>query len=122
MQRILIVEDSAAFRKTFNAALCCHFPALIVENAADGEEALKKIETFRPSLIFMDVRLPSENGFDLTGKIKASYPDIKVIILTNYDLPEYREAARNEGADDFIPKGSLNLSKIEVLIKHLTGG
>jgi len=53
----------------------------------------------------MDIRLPGENGLELTKKIKKNYPDITVVIVTSYDLPEYREAARESMADYFVPKG-----------------
>ena len=51
----------------------------------------------------MDIRLPGENGLELTKRIKMNYPDIIMVILTNYDLPEYREAARESMADYFVP-------------------
>ncbi len=56
-----------------------------------AEEALLQVETFRPILIFMDIRLLGENGLELTKKIKVRYPNTIVIMLTGYDLPEYRE-------------------------------
>jgi two-component system response regulator YesN len=54
----------------------------------------------------MDIRLPGENGLDLTKKIKDSHPEIEIIILTNYDLSAYREAALRIGARDFLSKVS----------------
>jgi len=54
----------------------------------------------------MDLRLPGENGLELTKKIKAQYPDIIVVIVTNYDVPEYRKAAFESRADHFISKDS----------------
>jgi len=95
---------------------------MVVEEAVDGAEALEKVKAFRPDLIFMDIRLPGETGLELTKKIKASHPEIVIIILTHYDLPEYREAANDGGADDFIPKGSLNLADIEQLVKSISSG
>jgi len=111
MLKTLIVEDSATFRKTFKDALCERFPFMLIEEAPGATEALQKIKTFLPDLIFMDIRLPGESGLELTRRIKTSHPEIVVIILTAYDLREYREAAYNGGADAFIPKNSLNLGK-----------
>ena len=54
----------------------------------------------------MDIRLPGENGLELTQKIKVIYPDVTVVILTSYDLPEYRQAARQSKADHFVSKDS----------------
>ena len=119
MLKTLIVDDSATFRKTFKEALCELFPFMLIEEAPDATKALRKIKAFLPDLIFMDIRLPGESGLELTRRIKASHPEIAVIILTAYDLLEYREAAYNGGADAFIPKSSLNLTDIAALIKSV---
>ena len=119
MLKTLIVEDSNAFRRTFKEALCKRFPFMDIEEALDGAEAMQKIKTFLPALVFMDIRLPGESGLELTKRIKASHPEIAIIILTAYDLPEYREAAYNGGADAFIPKSSLNLADIAALIESI---
>lgn len=68
---------------------------------------MQKIKVFQPDAIFMDLRLPGENGLELTKKIKADYPNIVIVIITNYDLPEYREAAYESKADHFVSKDSL---------------
>lgn len=104
MQKILIVDDSTLFRKTLRESLHSRFPSLIISEAKDGEEALRTIPTFLPDLIFMDIRLPDRNGLQLTRLIKGLFPDIKVVILTNYDLPEYRDAAFQYKADHYAPK------------------
>ncbi|MCK4620357.1 MAG: response regulator transcription factor [Desulfobacterales bacterium] len=119
MLKTLIVDDSATFRKTFKEALCERFPFMLIEEALDATEALQKIKAFLPDVIFMDIRLPDESGLELTRRIKASHPEIVIIILTAYDLREYREAAYDGGADAFIPKSSLNLADISALIKSV---
>jgi DNA-binding NarL/FixJ family response regulator len=115
--KTLIIEDNSTFRKTFREALLKTFPSMVIEEAIDGVEATKKVETFQPDLVFMDIRLPGENGLELTKKIKVSHPEIHIIILTNYNLQEYRKAAFDSGADDFIVKGSLNAAAIEETVK-----
>ncbi len=115
--KTLIVEDNSTFRITFKEVLCKRFPFMVVEEAQDASEALEKVEMFLPQLVFMDVRLPGESGLELTKKIKASHPEVFIVILTDYNLPEYREAAFDSGADDFVVKGSLNPAAIEVLVK-----
>ncbi len=118
MHRTLIVDDIAVFRETFKKALCERFPSMIVEEAIDGKQALDKIQNAKPNLVFMDIRLPGKSGIELTEIIKTNHPGITVVILTDYDLPEYREAALQGGADDFIPKGSLKMSAIETLVER----
>jgi len=78
---------------------------------------MQKIKALRPEAIFMDVRLPGESGLELTRKIKAQYPDIIVVIITNYDLPEYREAAYESRADHFVSKDSF-LKIINSILQH----
>ena len=106
MGRILIVEDNAFFLQFLKETLHSRFPSMDILEAANGDEAMQKIKTLPPNAIFMDLRLPGENGLELTKKIKAQHPNIIVVILTNYDLPEYREAAYQCGADHFLPKDS----------------
>lgn len=106
MERILIVEDNALFLQFLKETLRSRLPSIDILEAANGEEAMQKIKTLPPDAIFMDLRLPGENGLELTKKIKAKYPDIIVVIITNYDLPEYREAAYQCGADHFLSKDS----------------
>lgn len=106
MKRILIVEDNVFFLQFLKETLHARLPSTDILEAGNGEEALQKIKTLPPDAIFMDLRLPGANGLDVTRKIKAQYPDIVVVILTNYDLPEYRQAATQSGADHFLSKDS----------------
>jgi two-component system response regulator YesN len=106
MVRTLIVEDNATFRRSFKEFLHTRFPSMVVEEAEDGEEALQKIDANVPHIIFMDIKLPGENGLRITEKLKTKYPEAIVIILTYYDLPEHREAALQCGANYFLSKGT----------------
>ena len=119
MLNTLIVEDNANFRRVLKNNLETFFPSMAIHEAAEGNEALQRVDTFRPELIFMDIGLPGENGLQLTQRIKTSYPDTKVIILTSHDTLEYREAAIRCGANCFITKGSLNWEQLETLVKSL---
>jgi CheY-like chemotaxis protein len=106
MERILIVEDNAFFLQFLKETLHSRFPSTDIQEAVDAKEAMQKLKNFSPGTIFVDLRLPGENGIELTKKIKAEYPDTIVVILTNYDLPEYREAAYQSKADHFVTKDS----------------
>jgi len=117
--KILVVEDSTLFRELFKLTLQNRFPAVEIYEAVDGEQALQKVETLHPNLIFMDIRLPGENGLELTRKVKTSHPGIMVIIFTSYDLTEYRETANRYKADYFFPKGSSATKDIFSLIESI---
>jgi DNA-binding NarL/FixJ family response regulator len=117
--KILLVEDNVSFRRVLRQGLHEFFPCVIIGEAGDGEEALRKIETLLPSLIFMDIDLPGEDGLELTRKIKATHPETPIIILTSYDLPEYRQLAYERGANNFLVKGSSTLGELITEVESL---
>ena len=113
MVKTLIVEDNRFYRKQFRESLQGRFPFMSIEEAEEGDEALRKVEEFLPEVIFMDINLPGENGLILTQKIKREHPDVTVAILTSHNIPEYRETALKMGADCFMTKDALDLNEVE---------
>jgi DNA-binding NarL/FixJ family response regulator len=120
MLRVLIVEDNRIFLEAFRNRLDDYFSSMVVEEAANSEEALEKISKAQPHLIFMDVRLPGASGLQLTQKIKEELPGIHIAILTDYDSPEYRQAAVQYGADRFFVKSSFKWDEVEALVKSIS--
>ncbi len=119
MFKVMIVEDNGVFRKYLRDTLQLRFPSMEIVEAGDGAEALDKLSSLSPDLIFMDIRLPGQSGLELTEKIKKAHPDITIIVLTNYDLPEYREAAERFKADYFLSKDSITIEEIAALVKPM---
>ena len=117
--RILIVEDHQDFRESLKEVLAGRLPRAEVDEAKEGNEVLPKIEAHPPHLVFMDINIPGENGLELTRQIKQDFPKIVVVILTSYDLPEYREAAYRYGANYFLAKGTTNGQKLLGLIESI---
>ena len=120
--KTLIVEDNVSFRQFLVGMLHEYFPLMVIEDAGDGRGALQKVDSFCPDLILLDIRLPDESGLELTKKIKKECPNIIIIILTSYDLPEYREAAARYGADAFMTKDSTTEKEILKLVKSYYRG
>jgi CheY-like chemotaxis protein len=114
-----MVEDDKNFRQTLRSLLASRFPTLSIEEAGDGPEALEKVEGFLPHLIFMDIKLPGESGLSLTKKIKGLYPQVVVVILTGHDLPEYKEAAYESGANHFASKHASSARDILGLVESI---
>jgi len=104
MFKILIVDPNDPFRRSLKKVLVNRFPSVDIQEAADGNEGLQKVEDFHPNLIFLEIHLPAETGLDLAGRIKADHPDIIIVILTSYDLPEYKIAAEKMGVEHIVPK------------------
>jgi DNA-binding NarL/FixJ family response regulator len=117
--KVLIVEDNHSFRQFFTENLHSRFPSIEIFEAADGKKVLQIVEAESPNLVFMDIQLPGENGLSLTQKIKARYPHTVIVVITTYDIPEYREAAFQYGANRFIPKDSLDWKEIEAVVESL---
>lgn len=117
MFKTMLVEDNSLFRSVFKEGLKSRFPSMAITEAGDSEEALKEIGARPPQLIFMDIRLPGENGLELAKRIKTDHPEITIIIFTSHNFPEYREAAVRYKADYFLSKSSVATEEIFKLVK-----
>ncbi len=116
MFKTLIVEDSTHFRQLLKEILIARFPSMDIKEAQDSNGAMGIVKIFYPDLIFMDIRLPGKGGLELTQKIKRDFPQTNIIILTNYDLPEYREAALKFGANHFLSRGVTTGEQISTIL------
>ena len=119
MFKTLIVEDNMVFRNSLNEILSLGFPCMEIEEAENGQDAMEKMDRFEPDLVFMDIKLPDGNGLSLTRTIKADHSDTTVIVITAYDVLEYRHAAFKSGASYFIPKDSLCGEEILEAVKTI---
>ena len=115
--RTMTVEDNGPFREMFKSRLLSEFPSMQIIEAANEEEVFKGLASYPIDIVFMDIRLPGGNGLDLSRKVKEKYKDLAINILTNYDLPEYREAAARYGANGFIVKDSMKWDQISAMVK-----
>jgi len=113
---VLIVDDNARFRDMLQAMLQSAFPSCRICCAPEGATALRMIGENEPDVIFMDIRMPGKNGLVLTGEIKQRNKDIVIIMLSNLDTSEYREAALAKGADFFLSKESAKAEEIQELV------
>jgi len=104
MFKILIVDPNDPFRLSLKKVLSSRFPFVDIQEAADGDEGLQKVEAFHPDLIFLEIHLSAETGLELAGRIKAAHPDIIIVILTSYNLPEYKIAVEQSGVEHMVPK------------------
>jgi len=104
MFKILIVDPNDPFRRSLKKVLANRFPFADIQEAADGPEGLRIVEADHPDLIFMEIHLPAETGLDLAARIKAHNPEIIIVILTSYDLPEYKTAIEKSGVEHMVPK------------------
>ncbi len=98
--RILIVDDEPLARQRVARFVRLHDPDLLIEMAADGLEAVEKIRSFRPDLIFLDIEMPGLNGFEVLQQFDER--QLKVIFQTAYD--QFAIRAFEEQAIDYLLK------------------
>jgi DNA-binding NarL/FixJ family response regulator len=105
--RVAIADDQAMVRAGFAALLGAQDDIEIVGEARNGEEAIALVGETRPDVVLMDVRMPVLDGIEATGAIVRSDPDVRVIMLTTFDIDEYVFAAIRAGASGFLLKDAL---------------
>lgn len=119
MATTLIVEDNPSFRGSLREILTARFPQMAVDDVGSGEEALERMESLRPDLMFVDIRLPGQNGLELTRQIRKGDTEVTIVILTNYDLPEFREAAYRYGVNYFFSKSASTMEEIVAAVEAI---
>lgn len=102
--RVLLVDDQSLIRMGFRMVLESADDIEVVGEAADGDTGMKMVKALKPDVVLMDVRMPNMNGIEATAEIVAAYPDVKVLILTTFDLDEYAFGALRAGASGFLLK------------------
>jgi len=103
--RILIVDDNATVRKMMVSLLARI--ADEIQECGDGADAVAAYSRNQPDWVLMDIRMGEVDGLIATRRIKAQFPEARIIIVTNLDDAELRDAARDAGACDYILKGNL---------------
>ena len=119
MFHTLIAEDNPIFRQALKEMLGRRFPFMDIEEAADGSQALVRAKAGHHDLVFMDIKMPGVNGLDVTRAIKSDDHEAIVCVVTAYDLPEYRAAAQDSGADHFIVKDETTESLVVALVESI---
>lgn len=102
--RVMIADDQEELANEIKGVLETDKSLLVVSLVKDGFEACEKIKTARPDVVLMDIRMPNMNGVVATQRIKAEYPDVKVVILTTFDDSDYILSAINNGASGYLLK------------------
>lgn len=105
--RTLIVDDDARFRRHLKQFLDSVSFVEVIGEATSGQEAVLKGRELQPDLVLMDVRMPGMNGVNATRRLTNEMPRVKVIVLSVYDLQEYRDAALASGASAYVIKKSM---------------
>ena len=102
--RVLLVDDQELIRVGFRLMLEAEPDITVVAEATDGDAAIRAVAQFAPDVVLMDVRMPRRDGISATAEILATSPDVRVLVLTTFDLDEYAFGALDAGASGFLLK------------------
>jgi DNA-binding NarL/FixJ family response regulator len=115
--RVLLVDDDSGFRDTVRHLLIQREEAVVVGEAADGEQAVALAGSLKPDVVLMDLAMPRMNGVEATRRLKAQWPGLLVVLLTVHDDDVYRRTALAAGAEAFLEKKSLGLDLWPTLVR-----
>ncbi|MFC8826411.1 response regulator [Streptomyces sp. NPDC057137] len=106
MIRVLLADDQSLVRAGFRALLDAQPDIEVAGEAADGDEALRKVRELAPDVVLMDIRMPVMDGLDATRRITedGGLDQVKVVMLTTFELDEYVFEALRSGASGFLVK------------------
>lgn len=101
---VLIVDDNMLLRMGLTEAISGEPDMEVAGEASNGVDAYSQYATLRPDVVIMDYRMPKENGVEATRKIKADFPDAKIILLSVYEGEEDVWNAWSAGVAGYLSK------------------
>jgi two-component system chemotaxis response regulator CheY len=102
---VLIVDDSAKMRRYIRSAIADLAEEII--EGGDGNQAVDLYARHQPDWLVMDVSMPVLDGIEATSRIRAASPEARIVILTVFNDPALRDAAREAGASAYVLKEDL---------------
>jgi DNA-binding NarL/FixJ family response regulator len=114
--RILIVDDYAPFRSSARLLLDGE-RFQVVGEAVDGASALDAVETLRPDIVLLDVRLPDMDGFEVAQRLAARPDAPAVVLVSSRDTADFPSRLTGTSARGFISKADLSPNRLADLLQ-----
>ena len=119
--KVFLADDSEILRKHLTNLLT-EIPGVeIVGYGEDTESAISGIDTQKPDVVILDIRMPGAGGIYVLKTVRQNRPDLRIIVFTDYPYPQYRKKCLEEGTDYFFDKSSESEKLIE-LVRKMAGG
>jgi two-component system response regulator NreC len=121
--KIVIADDHAVVRRGLELLLNYQSDMEVVGTAADGQELLRLVERLHPDIALLDISMPNgESGLVTVGRLRADFPNTKVIMLTMYDDRDYLLYTIQNGASGYVLKNGPESDLLEALRTVYAGG
>jgi two-component system response regulator NreC len=118
---ILLADDHALIRSGIRMIIERMPEMTVVGEVGDGSEIIKFLEKNTIDMVISDLSMPNMNGIEATKRIKAKYPQTKVLIVTMSKERGYQHLATSAGAEGFLPKSFLD-EKLSIAIRTIRAG
>ncbi len=113
--KVLVADDHTIVREGVRILLEAQPDIEVVAEAADGREAVAKVQERQPDIVLIDIAMPNLNGLEATRAIKRDYPQVQVIVLTMYESDEYFFQLLNAGASGYVLKKAASADLIAAI-------
>ena len=120
--RVLIADDHALVRDGIKALLSLTSDIEVIGEATDGRQAIDQCRELKPDVVLMDIAMPGLGGLEATMELKHTAPDTRVLVLTQYDDPEYVRRFLKIGIAGYVLKRMLGSDLASAIRSAAQGG
>jgi DNA-binding NarL/FixJ family response regulator len=120
--RVLIADDHTIFREGVRALLESADDLEVIGEAADGREAIDRSQRLRPDIVLMDIQMPGLGGLEAALEIRRAQPDVKIVVLTQFEDREYVRRFLKAGVSGYVLKKAAGSDLIAAIRAAARGG
>lgn len=120
-KRVVIVEDQTIVRKGLVALLAPDSELEVVGEADDGQDAVRRIQQWKPDLVLVDLMMPGITGMDAIREMRRRAPNVRIVVLTIHDNEDYVLESLAAGANAYVLKTSTHEELLEAIRQVLRG-
>jgi DNA-binding NarL/FixJ family response regulator len=120
--RVLVADDHTVVREGLLLLINSQPDMVVVGEAGDGREALKRASALRPDVVVMDLSMPELNGLQATERLRSDQPEVRVVALTVHEDASYLRQLCKAGAAGYVLKRSAGVELIQAIRTVASGG